>query len=408
MADKSPLVESGRGWPLSRNVWVAGWVSFFMDVSSEMVYPLVPLFLSSTLGVSKSVVGLIEGIAEATASLLKLFSGVIADRFGKNKLLMGFGYGISTASRPILALASGWGMVFLARFTDRAGKGIRTAPRDAIIAASTPPGQLGLAFGFHRALDTAGAVVGPAVALAILAVWAADFRLVFWLSVVPGVLAVALIVWFIEADGRVRPAQAALAWSLRGFDDRFWEFLLVIGLFSLGNSSNAFLILKAEQVGTSPAWISGIYVGYNALYALMSVPGGLLADRVGMRRMIIVGLGLFAAVYAGIALASTPQQIAALFLCYGIYMGLTEGVQRAYLATLAPKERTATAFGLYHMVVGIAILPASLFAGVLWDTVGPAAPFLFGAGMAALAAVIFLGLGGANRAHNDTARKALS
>jgi MFS family permease len=375
---------------IPRNVWVAGWVSFFMDVSSEMVYPLVPLFLSSTLGVSKSVVGLIEGIAEATASLLKLFSGVIADRFGKNKLLMGFGYGISTVSRPILALASGWGMVLLARFTDRAGKGVRTAPRDAIIAASTPPARLGLAFGFHRAMDTAGAVVGPAIALAILALWAADYRLVFWLSIVPGVSAVALIVWFIEADGRVRPAQAAFAWSLRGFDDRFWEFLLVIGLFSLGNSSNAFLILKAEQVGTSPAWISGIYLGYNALYALTAIPGGALADRFGMQRMIIVGLGLFATVYAGISLATTPQQIATLFLCYGIYMGLTEGVQRAYLATLAPKERTATAFGLYHMVVGIAILPASLFAGVLWDTVGPAAPFRFGAGMAALSAVLFV------------------
>lgn len=390
-----PELRVDREMPPSRiprNVWVAGWVSFFMDVSSEMVYPLVPLFLTSSLGASKSIVGLIEGIAEATASLLKLFSGVIADRFGKNKLLMGLGYGLSTASRPILAVAPGWGTVLAARFTDRAGKGIRTAPRDAIIAASTPAARLGLAFGFHRAMDTAGAIVGPAAALMILALWAADYRLVFWLSIVPGVLAVALIVWFIEADGPVRPAPARFPWSLRGFDKRFWEFLVIIGLFSLGNSSNAFLILKAEQVGTSPPWISGIYLGYNALYALTSIPGGMLADRFGMRRMIVVGLGLFAAVYAGIALAVTPQQIAALFLCYGLYMGLTEGVQRAYLATLAPEDRTATAFGLYHMVVGIAILPASLVAGALWDLVGPAAPFQFGAAMAALAAVLFVGM----------------
>lgn len=390
-----PGFRADRELPSSRiprNVWVAGWVSFFMDVSSEMVYPLVPLFLTSSLGASKSIVGLIEGIAEATASLLKLFSGLIADRFGKNKLLMGLGYGLSTASRPILALATGWGLVLAARFTDRAGKGIRTAPRDAIIAASTPAARLGLAFGFHRAMDTAGAIVGPAAALMILVLWAADYRLVFWLSIVPGVLAVALIVWFIEADRPVRPAPGRFPWSLRGFDHRFWQFLLIIGLFSLGNSSNAFLILKAEQVGTSPAWISGIYLGYNALYALTSIPGGMLADRFGMRRMIVVGLGLFAAVYAGIALAATPGQIAALFLCYGLYMGLTEGVQRAYLATLAPRDRTATAFGLYHMVVGIAILPASLVAGALWDLVGPAAPFQFGAAMAVLSAALFVGL----------------
>ena len=245
-----------------------------MDVSSEMVYPLVPLFLTSSLGASKSIVGLIEGIAEAAASLLKLFSGVMADRFGKNKLLMGLGYGISTASRPLLALAPGWGTVLAARFADRVGKGIRTAPRDAIIAASTPPERLGVAFGFHRALDTAGAVVGPALALIILSVWVADYRLVFWLSIVPGVVAVALIVWLIKADGPVRSMRTQPLWSLRGLDARLTGFLLVIGLFSLGNSSNAFLILKAEHVGVSPAWISGLYLAFNATYALCQFPPG--------------------------------------------------------------------------------------------------------------------------------------
>lgn len=374
---------------IPRNVWVTGWVSFFMDVSSEMVYPLVPLFLSTSLGASKSIIGLIEGIAEAAASLLNPFSGVIADRLGRNKLLMGFGYGISAASRPILAAAAGWSMVLVARLTDRVGKGIRTAPRDAIIAASTPPEQWGLAFGFHRALDQAGAVVGPAVALVLLTLWAADYRRVFWLSAIPGALAVALIVWFIEADGPGASSRVPHTWSLRGLDARFLGFLLVVGLFSLGNSSNAFLILKAEQVGMSPAWISGVYLAFNGMYALLSVPAGMLADRFGARWFVLGGFGLFTAVYAGFALASTPQQIAGLFVCYGVYMGLTEGVQRAYVATLVQEQRKATGFGLYHMVVGIAILPASLIAGVLWDSIGSAAPFWFGAGMAALAAVLF-------------------
>jgi MFS family permease len=377
---------------IPRNVWVTGWVSFFMDVSSEMVYPLVPLFLSSSLGASKSVIGLIEGIAEAAASVLKLFSGALADRFGKHKLLMGLGYGISTVSRPLLALATGWGVVLISRFTDRVGKGIRTAPRDAIIAASTPPERLGLAFGFHRALDTAGAVVGPAVALLILAVWVADYRLVFWLSIVPGVLAVALIVFFITADGPAPLMKTKFSWSLHGFDARFVGFIVVVGLFSLGNSSNAFLILKAEHAGISPAWISGVYLAFNAAYVLVSIPGGVLADRIGMRPVIAGSFVLFAAVYTGFALADTLWPIAGLFVLYGVYMGLTEGVQRAYLATLVPNERKATGFGLYHMVVGVAILPASLLAGFLWDHVSPAAPFWFGAALAALAAVLFASL----------------
>ena len=375
-----------------RNVWVAGWVSFFMDVSSEMVYPLVPLFLSSTLGVSKSAVGLIEGLAEATASVLKLFSGALADRFGKNKFLMGLGYGISTASRPLLAMAGGWGMVLTGRMADRTGKGIRTAPRDAIIALSTSPDRLGSAFGFHRAMDTAGAVVGPALALLLLAFWPSDYRLVFWCSILPGIVAVLLIVFFISADGPAPIAREAFTLSLHGFDSGFMRFMLVIGLFSLGNSSNAFLILKAEQVGMSGGWISAVYLTFNAVYAAMSMPAGMAADRLGRRRIIIAGFGLFTCVYAGAALATTPWHMAGLFVIYGFYMGLTDGVQRAYLATLIPDHRKATGFGLYHMIVGLAILPASVVAGTLWDHVGPAAPFWFGAAMSASAMVLFVAL----------------
>jgi len=375
---------------IPRNVWVAGWVSFFMDVSSEMVYPLVPLFLSSSLGVGKSVVGVIEGIAEASASLLKLFSGAFADRFGRNKLLMGLGYGISTGSRPLLALAAGWGMVLAGRVTDRIGKGIRTAPRDAIIAASTPPGQLGLAFGLHRSLDTAGAIVGPALALLILTVWNADYRQVFWYSIIPGVVSVLLIARYIDSDQRAPRVGPQFSWALGGFDRRIYTFLLAVGLFSLGNSSNAFLILKAEHEGASPAWISGMYLGYNIVYALAAVPGGILADRYGKRLMIAGGLSLFAGIYAGFALAASVLEIAGLFVLYGLYMGLTEGVQRAYLASLAPESRRGTAFGLYHMMVGVAVLPASLMAGFLWDYMGPAAPFWYGAGMAIMGGLVLV------------------
>jgi MFS family permease len=378
---------------IPRNVWVAGWVSFFMDVSSEMVYPLVPLFLSTTLGVSKSTIGFIEGLAEATASLLKLWSGALADRFGKNKVLMGVGYGISTASRPLLAMAGGWGLVLTSRMVDRAGKGIRTAPRDAIIALSTTPERLGTAFGFHRAMDTAGAVVGPALALLLLALWPSDYRAVFWWSVVPGTVAVLLIVFFIAADRRPPSSGPPFTMSLHGFGPGFLIFLLAIGLFSLGNSSNAFLILKAEQVGMTGGGISASYLAFNAVYAVLSMPAGLVADRLGRRRVVIVGFGLFACVYAGVALATAPWHMAGLFVLYGCYMGLTDGVQRAYLATLIPDHRKATGFGLYHMVVGLAILPASVMAGMLWDHIGPAAPFWFGAAMSALAMILFMVLG---------------
>lgn len=361
-----------------------------MDVSSEMVYPLVPLFLSSTLGASKSVIGLIEGIAESSASLLKLFSGLVADRLGRHKLLMSLGYGISTASRSLLASATGWSLVLTARFTDRVGKGIRTAPRDAIIAASSPKDRLGLAFGFHRALDQAGAVVGPGVALFILAIWVADYRSVFWLSIIPGLLAVALIIWFITPDGQPQSQiPAETWWHVTGFDARFVRYILVVGLFSLGNSSNAFLILKAEHAGVDPAYIPGVYLAFNLTYVLISMPSGVLADTVGKPLFILLGFVVFATVYAGMAVATTPLAATGFFILYGAYMGLTDGVERAYVAEIVPANRSATGFGLYHMVNGLAILPASLIAGALWDHIGPQAPFWFGSIMAGVAGLLF-------------------
>jgi MFS family permease len=375
--------------PIPRNVWVVGWVSFFMDISSEMVYPLVPLFLSNQLGASKAVVGFIEGIAEATASLLKLGSGALADRFGKNKLLMGLGYGLSTMSRPVLALASGWGTVLASRWIDRTGKGIRTAPRDAIIATSTTADRLGLSFGLHRAMDSAGAVIGPAIALLVLMIWPADYRFVFWLSIIPGLLAVALIIGLVRADGRPQSARKDWVWSFKEFNAGFVRFLIVIALFSLGNSSNVFLILRAEDVGLAPAWISGCYLLFNGVYAVSSLPAGILADRIGRPVTLVAAFILFSAIYMGFALATMTWLVPILFVLYGLYMGVTDGVQRAHLATLLPSDRTATGYGLYHMVIGLAILPASFFGGLLWDQLGPSAPFWFGAGTSLSAAALF-------------------
>jgi MFS family permease len=239
-------------------------------------------------------------------------------------------------------------------------------------------------------MDTAGAVAGPALALLLLAIWPSDYRAVFWFSILPGIIAVLLIVFFISADGRTPTTDVPFTFSLDGFDPGFVTFMVVIGLFSLGNSSNAFLILKADQAGMSGGGISAAYLAFNAVYAVMSMPAGMVADRLGRRRIIIVGFGIFAGIYAGVALATMPWHMAGLFVLYGVYMSLTDGVQRAYLATLIPDHRKATGFGLYHMVVGLAIPPASVGAGLLWDHIGPAAPFWFGAAMSALAMAIFI------------------
>lgn len=406
---------------LERNVFFAGVVSFFMDVSSEMVYSLVPLFLSSVLGVSGSVIGLIEGIAETTASMLKLVSGWLSDRIGRRKELMALGYGISALSRIGLALSQTWGQVLGVRFTDRFGKGIRTAPRDAIVAESSPARTLGRSFGFHRAMDQSGAVLGPAIAAFILLADPGGFRTVFWLSLIPGMIAVLVIVFFIKDPKRpsrrtsaqvpapqpggggegfqvaaagvtAGPAAERLGWwrrvgRLRG---PLLTYILITGVFSLGNSSDVFLILRARDLGVALALVPILYVAFNVVYSSLSIPAGLLADRVGRRRVAIVGFLVFAGVYTGMALAEEAVHAWALFLLYGVYMGISDGNGRALLAELAPADRKGTAFGFYHSVVGMAALPASAAAGLLWDRVSHAAPFWLGAGGALLAALLLL------------------
>jgi MFS family permease len=421
-----------------RNVFFAGVVSFFMDFSSEMIYPLVPLFLSSVLGVDKAVIGLIEGIAETTASTVKLGSGWLADRFRRRKLLMGLGYGVSAASRPLLALSGSWGQVLGARFIDRFGKGVRTAPRDAIVADASSARRLGRNFGFHRAMDQFGAVVGPAIAFLILRATPGAYRTVFWISIIPAIIAVLVIVFFIQErrppgparvpptlDGggggiggpggagrpgpepdagapgvatasadRPGPAPAAgrakRGWWARLHDLRgpLLGYMVVTGLFSLGNSADAFLILRAQNLGVALVLIPLLYLAFNLVYSGLSLPAGLVADRIGRKRVAVIGYLLFACAYGGLALAKGPEAVWLLFLLYGVYMGVADGNGRALLAELAPPDRRGTAFGAYHGVVGLAALPASVIAGLLWDRVSPAAPFVVGAIGALLAAAL--------------------
>ena len=374
-----------------RNVFVAGLVSFFMDVSSEMIYPLVPLFLANVLGVNKSVIGLIEGIAESTASLLKVFSGWFSDRIGNRKWLMAAGYGISTLSRPIVAFATGWQHVMGSRFIDRFGKGVRTAPRDAIIAESSDKTHLGRAFGFHRSMDTMGAVVGPALAFLLLGIFSNNYRWVFWLSMIPGAIAVLLIILFItEKKKGSLPHSERPKLTLKHFDWRFKFFVLIATLFAIGNSSDVFLILRAQQIGIPIVMIPIVYLLFNLVYSLSSIPAGIAADRFGKKRVILLGFVLFSVLYYGFAIARDTSAIWALFAFYGLFMGLTEGIQKAFLATIIPSDFKATAFGVYNTAVGIAMFPASLIGGWLWDNISPSATFYFGAITASLSAFLFI------------------
>jgi len=374
-----------------KNVFVAGFVSFFMDISSEMIYPLVPLFLSNVLGVNKSVIGLIEGIAESTASLLKVFSGWFSDRIGNRKWLMAAGYGISTLSRPIVALAAGWQHVMGSRFIDRFGKGVRTAPRDAIIAEASEKTHLGRAFGFHRSMDTMGAVVGPALAFFLLGLFSNNYRWVFWLSMIPGAIAVLLIIFFITEKKKASlPHSERPKLTLKHFDWRFKFFVLIATLFAIGNSSDVFLILRAQQIGIPTVMIPILYLLFNLIYSLSAIPAGIAADRFGKKRVILLGFVLFAVLYYGFAVAEDARAVWILFGFYGVFMGLTEGIHKAFLATIIPTDFKATAFGVYNTSVGLAMLPASLIGGWLWDHVSPSATFYYGAITAVLSVMLFI------------------
>ncbi|MBE0481002.1 MAG: MFS transporter [Dehalococcoidia bacterium] len=391
---------------LSRNVFFLGIVSFLTDISSEMIFAVMPLFLFNVLRVGTPVIGLIEGIAEGTASLVKLGSGWLSDRLSRRKNLAVLGYGLSALIKPVLYFATAWSTVLGIRFADRVGKGIRSAPRDALIADSTTPGEMGRSFGFHRGMDTLGAVIGLSLAAAIiysiqkggLELSRESFQTLVLAGIGPALLAVVVLFFFVrERRRRSAPAPepqspatvGAVGRSGKGFDLRFKIFLGVIVLFTLGNSSDAFLVLRAQDLGLSVVEVLLLFVFFNAVYAFASLPAGLASDRLGRRGLLVTGWCVYALAYLGFALASSPWHVWLLFGVYGLYSGMVEGVSRAFVADLVPVERRGTAYGLFNAAVGLSLLPASIIAGWLWFLFSPQAPFLLGAALAAAAALVF-------------------
>ncbi len=387
---------------VSRNVFFLGWVSLLTDMSSEMIFNVLPLFLLNVLKVSTPLIGLIEGIAEGTASLFKLVSGWLSDRLGQRKSLTVFGYSLSTLAKPFLYIASSWGVVLAVRFTDRVGKGIRSAPRDALVADSTSDNERGRSFGFHRAMDTAGAVLG--IALAALIVYLVErqglqltlhaFRALVLSGIGPAVLAVLILLLFVREKKRgaqPKPGEPAVAPPIAeapaktALDRRFKLFLVMMVLFTLGNSSDAFLILRAQNLGYSVFWVLVLFVAFNLVYTLAAMPAGVVSDRLGRKRVIVAGWTIYALSYLGLGLASAKWQLWLLFALYGLYYGISEGVSRAFISDLVPAERRGTAYGWYHAAVGVSLLPASVIAGWLWYLVSPSSTFYFGAGMAGVA-----------------------
>ena len=376
---------------MPRNVVLLGVVSLFADISSEMVYPLIPLFLTTTLGAPVVAVGLIEGVAESSASLLKWIFGWFSDRLRRRVPFTFAGYALAAIAKPGLAAAFFWPTALFVRFLDRAGKGIRTAPRDALIADSTDESQRGRAFGLHRAMDTSGAIIGPLIALGLLA-WFGhhNYRPVFLIAGIPGAISVLAVLAVREIRHTPREAPLPPLLSLRGYDRRYLQFIAVTLLFSVGNSSDAFLLLRSKNIGLGATAIVLAYVLYNVAYAALSLPAGIRSDRIGRRPVLIAGFAIFAFVYIGFAFASDAWMIWPLFIVYGAYIALTEGVGKAYVSDLVPSERRGTAMGLYNASTGVMLLLSSVIGGVLWDTIGPAATFAFGASTAAAATVLLL------------------
>ena len=395
---------------LPRNVWVVTVTSFLTDISSEMIFNLVPLFLANVLKAGTAVIGLIDGLAETTASLMKIYSGGLSDRLGERKWITVIGYGLSAISKPFLYFANAWGWVLGVRVSDRLGKGIRTAPRDALVADSIDEKQRGLAFGLHRAGDTAGAFVG--VGIAALIVWLTEggaakllgptFRIAVLVSIIPAVLAVIVLAVFARETGIRKKSQVPVL-SLQGMDTRFKLFMLVLILFTLGNSSDAFIILLGQNRGLDVVKILLMLMTFNLIYSVLAGPLGALSDKIGRRRLIIGGWIAYGVVYLGFGLSHSGWQVWVLYGLYGIYYAATEGSAKALIADMVTPERRGTAYGLYNAAIGLTAFPASLIAGILWQGAfgwhgfGPSAPFLFGAVLALLAGILFWRLVPANQ-----------
>lgn len=373
---------------IPRGVWALGLVSLFMDVSSEMIHALLPLYLVTVLGASMTAVGLIEGIAEATAMIVKIFSGALSDWLGKRKLLTAIGYGLAAFTKPVFPLATGLGWIVTARFVDRIGKGIRGAPRDALIADLTPQSVRGAAFGLRQSLDTVGAFAGPLAAIGLMALTLNNFTLVFWIAVIPAFVSFALIVFAVKeparpSDGqeRVRPRFA----DARRFSIAFWLVVAIAAVLTLARFSEAFLILRAQNLGMPIALVPVILVVMNIVYAVSAYPAGAVSDRIGRAGVLAIGI---AALIAADLLLAFGGHIAVMLLgvvFWGLHMGLTQGLLATLVADTAPADLRGTAFGVFNLASGVALLLASVVAGLLWDAFGPTATFLAGAGISTVA-----------------------
>jgi len=361
---------------LTPNVIKLGIVSFFADVSSEMIYPLTPIFLTTVLGAPMAIVGIIEGVAEATASIMKTVSGRMSDKIGRRKPFVFVGYSLSAIAKPLIALAGGWALVLIARFADRFGKGLRTSSRDALIADSVDAKMRGRAFGWHRAFDTMGAVIGPLLAILCIK-FVGDLRLVFLWALVPGIIG-AFVVLFVKERRNVN-GGGSVTFKLSSLSMPFRRYLVAWSVFSVANSSDIFLILKAKQVGYSTALVIAVYAFYNLTYALASPYLGHLSDKMERKNLLVLGLIVFAAVYIGFALAAHSWQLWVLFGIYGLYMAATDGVSKALAIDLVAVKVRATAIGVLGTFSGVAALVASTVAGVLWNVVGSWAAFVYGA-----------------------------
>ena len=378
---------------LPSGIWVLGFVSLLMDISSEMIHALLPLFMVGTLGMSVALVGLLEGLAEATALILKVFSGVISDWFGKRKPLAVLGYGLGAATKPLFALATGPGMIFTARLLDRVGKGIRGAPRDALVADIAPPEQRGAAFGLRQSLDTVGAFLGPLLAVGLMLLWANDFRAVFAVAIIPAALCVALLVLGVQEPERPAGAPRVNPISrtnLKRLPRAYWWVVGVGAVFTLARFSEAFLVLRAEQVGIALALVPLVMVAMNAVFSVTAYPFGKLSDRVSHRRLLLAGLAML--VLADVVLAASTHWTGLLLgvALWGVHMGMTQGLLAAMVADTAPADLRGTAYGFFNLMSGLAMLAASVVAGLLWQYWGPAWTFGAGAMFSAVAMAALL------------------
>jgi MFS family permease len=381
---------ASKGNSLNSSVRVLGWVSFLNDVATEMIYPLLPDFLTRVLGAGPEALGLIEGVAQSAASLANMGAGALSDRIRRRKPLVVAGYALAAVVRPLVAFASRWSQVLAIRFADRIGKGIRSSPRDALIAGLVPQERRGRAFGFQRAMDNAGALVGPLIAAFLLKFWIHEERTVFLLAFIPGVLTVFLLVVAVPESTRVVAAKVALPTSPRRLPRAFWVALMIFVVFTFANSTDAFLLLRARDAGI-PLWQLPLLWGFfNGAKAVAGVPGGALADRIGRVPTVALGWGVYAAAYVGFAYVTTSPATWGLFAFYALFFALTEGAEKALIADLVPEEARGRAFGFFYASTGLAALPSSLLFGLWWKLLGPRTAFLIGAALAALALVSLL------------------